>query len=189
MTQTGISRGQAARERLITAAQELFWENGVAATTPRQVLARSGVGHGSLYHHFPTKRALAIAAIQRTSEQALARALAVLNQDRPARERLRAFLTRQRDALAGCRIGRLTADPDVMADAEMREPIRRYFTALVEALATVIAETGVPLTTATARATTVAAVVQGGYVLARAGGDAHALERATSGLMDLLEGD
>ena len=60
-----------ARESLVEAARELYADNGVAATTPRQVLARSGVGQGSLYHHFPSKRDLAVAAVTRTVDRAL----------------------------------------------------------------------------------------------------------------------
>ncbi|AXE39140.1 hypothetical protein KVA01_14800 [Kocuria varians] len=52
------------RERLVAATCELFAERGFTATSPTMVLDRSGVGHGSLYHHFDGKEALALAAIE-----------------------------------------------------------------------------------------------------------------------------
>ena len=53
------------REKLVAATCELFAERGFTATSPTMVLDRSGVGHGSLYHYFDGKEALALAAIER----------------------------------------------------------------------------------------------------------------------------
>ena len=39
------------------------WDRGVEATSPNMLLTRSGVGQGSLYHHFGSKAAWAEAAI------------------------------------------------------------------------------------------------------------------------------
>ncbi|MDK7698950.1 TetR/AcrR family transcriptional regulator [Cutibacterium avidum] len=52
------------REKLVAAACELFAERGFTATSPTMVLDRSGVGHGSLYHYFDGKEALAMTAIK-----------------------------------------------------------------------------------------------------------------------------
>jgi AcrR family transcriptional regulator len=73
-----------ARGRLVAAAQQLFADQGVGATSPRQVLSASGVGQGSLYHHFPTKHDLAVAAVGATVEQALTAAQRELASDAPA---------------------------------------------------------------------------------------------------------
>lgn len=42
------------RRRLVEAAFALHAEQGVAATTMKQIAARAGVGVGTVYHHFPT---------------------------------------------------------------------------------------------------------------------------------------
>jgi AcrR family transcriptional regulator len=60
-----VNRGPAAaaenRAALITAAREIFAEQGVDA--PLSAIAkRAGVGQGSLYRHFPTRGAIAGAA-------------------------------------------------------------------------------------------------------------------------------
>src|SRR5690606_11524570 len=91
------------RARLVAAAQELFWAQGVGATSPRQVLAASGVGQGSLYHHFPTKHDLAAAAVHATTTAALDAARRDLDADGTAVARLVRYLERRRPALAGCR--------------------------------------------------------------------------------------
>jgi AcrR family transcriptional regulator len=53
-----IEKGQATRERLVTAARGLFASQGYEATSVDAVLKAAGVARGSLYHHFPTKEAL-----------------------------------------------------------------------------------------------------------------------------------
>lgn len=47
-----------ARERLLSAAAELFYESGIAATSVDAVLQRAGVSPSTLYAHFAGKDAL-----------------------------------------------------------------------------------------------------------------------------------
>jgi AcrR family transcriptional regulator len=42
------------RRRLVQATFELHAEQGIAATTMKQIAERAGVGTGTVYHHFPT---------------------------------------------------------------------------------------------------------------------------------------
>lgn len=174
-----------ARERLVRAAQGLYAEQGVDATTPREVLERSGVGQGSLYHHFPSKLDLARAALRRTAEESLDTARGTLAGGGSATGRLRAFLGAQRDAIAGCAVGRQTSDPVVMADGELHETLTEYFTGLLDLVTVALWEQGFDEVEASDRAFTVVATVQGGYVLARALGDDTALERALRGARTL----
>jgi AcrR family transcriptional regulator len=46
---------QGAREALIAAARELFMERDYDRVSTEEILARSKVSRGALYHHFPTK--------------------------------------------------------------------------------------------------------------------------------------
>ena len=57
-----------ARERAIAAAHELFLEREYDDVSTEQILARSGVSRGALYHHFPTKLDL-FRAVYEASEQ------------------------------------------------------------------------------------------------------------------------
>lgn len=51
------------REQLIDTMSDPMRER-YADTGPRDVRERSGVGQGSMYHHFPTKRELALAGLE-----------------------------------------------------------------------------------------------------------------------------
>ncbi|MDC7802356.1 TetR family transcriptional regulator [Sphingomonas sp. BLCC-B65] len=48
------------KTRLVEAAQELLWERGYAATSPKDILRRADAGQGSMYHHFDGKQELAL---------------------------------------------------------------------------------------------------------------------------------
>lgn len=43
------------KQRLIAAACSLLAERGFEAMSPQMIQQRSGIGHGSMYHHFPGK--------------------------------------------------------------------------------------------------------------------------------------
>jgi AcrR family transcriptional regulator len=64
---------EGAREALVEAAHELFMERDYERVSTEQILERSGVSRGALYHHFPTKldlfRAVYIASEQRVIER------------------------------------------------------------------------------------------------------------------------
>jgi len=179
-------RGHAARELLLSAAQELYAAHGVAATTPRQVIELSGVGQGSLYHHFPSKVDLAAEALHRTTTQTLGAASEILGTGLPARGRIESYLRKDRDATAGCRVGRLTADPVVMSHDDLREPVGDYFTDLIQLVAAAFMDDGTPPDGAVNRATAAVAVIQGGFVLSRATGDAGQMQRAVEGFIALM---
>ncbi|AKK25779.1 TetR/AcrR family transcriptional regulator [Mycobacterium sp. EPa45] len=49
---------QDARERLVAVATELFGERGYHQTSTEEIVRRSGLTRGSLYHHFADKAAL-----------------------------------------------------------------------------------------------------------------------------------
>jgi AcrR family transcriptional regulator len=176
-------------ERLIESTRELLWERGYVGTSPKAIQQRAGAGQGSMYHHFSGKPHLALAAIRRTAEELRAKAEELLSGPGTALERITAYLHREREVLRGCPVGRLTQDPDVMADPELRRPVDETFAWLRARLAEVIAKDGSvaspdPVTTAA----TVVAVLQGGYVLARAAGSAEPFDQAVDGVIMLLGG-
>lgn len=51
------------KQKLVAAMCGLLAERGFEATSPTMVLQRSGIGHGSLYHHYRGKEDLALDAI------------------------------------------------------------------------------------------------------------------------------
>lgn len=181
----------ATRERLVSTAQELLWERGYVGTSPRAILDRAGVGQGSMYHHFTGKSELAQAAIRRTAEEMKESAEECLSGPGTAYDRVAAYLTRERQVLRGCPIGRMTQDRDVVQDPELRRPLDEMFGWLRGRIVEVLTEgqrrgelaAGLD---PVALAATVAAVVQGGYVLARAADDAAPFDAAVRGALSLL---
>ena len=43
------------RYRLVQSAQQLLWERGYVAMSPKAIQERSGAAQGCLYHHFKGK--------------------------------------------------------------------------------------------------------------------------------------
>ncbi|HEX8224616.1 MAG TPA: TetR/AcrR family transcriptional regulator [Allosphingosinicella sp.] len=56
--------GKDTRGRIIEAAMELFWLKGYGSTSIADILSRSQVNSGSLYHFFPGKQDLLIAVLE-----------------------------------------------------------------------------------------------------------------------------
>ena len=179
------------RERLVESTRELLWERGYVGTSPKAIQARSGAGQGSMYHHFSGKQDLALAAIERDAADLVTRAEADLGGPGTVTERITRYLHRQREVLRGCPVGRLTMDPDVMADPRLRRPVEDAFAAVRRRLAGVLDEGRAngeldQAIDAEAVAAALIAVLQGGYVLARAAGSEDACTLAVRGVLELL---
>ena len=48
------------RDRILASARELFFSKGLDETSIAEICKHSGVSNGSLFHHFPTKEAIAL---------------------------------------------------------------------------------------------------------------------------------
>ncbi|MEV6976088.1 TetR/AcrR family transcriptional regulator [Kitasatospora sp. NPDC093806] len=181
----------ATQDRLIESTQELLWERGYVGTSPKAIQQRSGVGQGSMYHHFDGKPDLAAAALRRSAEQMRAVAEADLAGPGTAYDRVARYLHRRRDVLRGCRIGRMAQDPEVVADPRLRAPVEETFDWLRGRLAELLAEGRAagelrPIGDPADLAAAVVAVVQGGYVLARAADSTEPFDQAVRGALALL---
>jgi TetR/AcrR family transcriptional repressor of nem operon len=183
------------REHLVAAAKELLWERGYEATSPRAILERSGAGQGSLYHHFASKADLAATALQEVADEMRQSIYPVLHNDKPALERIRDYLLMPREELRGCRIGRMTQE-QVIAQDNLRDPVVAYFAYVEQELAEVLGQAQQEGTVSenvntSDLAATLIAIIQGGYVLARAFQDPRRMHQAIHGaltLIDSLEG-
>lgn len=71
------ARGVATRRRLLFTAERAFSIEGYETTSMHQIADAAGVGVGTLYHHFPDKRALLLALIDDWGDRELAREAAV----------------------------------------------------------------------------------------------------------------
>jgi TetR/AcrR family transcriptional regulator, transcriptional repressor for nem operon len=175
----------------LESTRELLWERGYVGTSPRAIQERAGAGQGSMYHHFTGKPELARAAINRTAEELRRGVDAQLSGPGSALERITAYLRRERDVLKVCPIGRLIQDSGVVADPELRGPVGDTLAWLQVRLARTLEEARAggeldPTLDVEATAAAMVAVLQGGYVLARAAGSAAAFDHAVEGLLGLL---
>jgi TetR/AcrR family transcriptional repressor of nem operon len=179
------------RARLLTAAQELIWERGVAATSPAMLLQRSGAGQGSLYHFFDGKAGWAAEAITAVAAELRAEADDALAGEPAGLAAIARYLKRPRNAVLGCRLGRLAFDPEVIADDRLRTPIAGYFAhlrrLLIRAVRDAVRQGELPGSTdPSGLAEALAAVVQGAYVTGRVSDDEAAMRRATKAMRALL---
>ncbi|MDT7725082.1 MAG: TetR/AcrR family transcriptional regulator, transcriptional repressor for nem operon [Actinomycetota bacterium] len=177
-------------DRLIESTRELLWERGYVGTSPKMIQQRAGAGQGSMYHHFAGKPDLALAAMRRTADEMRVKAEALFAEPGTAVERITAYLRRERDVLRGCPVGGLTQDPEVVDSPELRAPVDETFEWLRGRLAEVIAEGQehgeLPHLDPADTAATIVAVLQGGYVLARAAGSVEPFDQAITGILALL---
>ena len=159
--------------------------------SPRDILNASGAGQGSLYHHFAGKKAIALEALSEVSAEMQAELERVFDQGVAPLDRLRRYLSTDRQGLRGCRLGRL-ANESALADASLRDPLDRYFRLALhfveQALRDSVAEGTLRKSVDTGRvAAAIVASVQGGFVLSRALGDSTVANDATAGALALLD--
>ncbi len=179
------------KEKIVEFASRMFWHAGYSTTSPRQIMRASEVGQGSFYHHFPTKSDLGQVAIQRNAREVLTAASEMLRGDAPGLDRLCAYLLAQREVLAGCRAGGFTYDAGVMQVPELHRLLSDAFAQLQKLVEAVVADAQRDgslrddLDPAEVAAMVVA-VVQGGYVSARATGDPATFDHAVHGAVTLL---
>ncbi len=188
---SSVTDTSTSRQRLVTAMAELLWEKGYAATSPRDVMSATGVGQGSFYHHFSGKHDLAVEAIRANGAAALAGDPAPSSQD-SALTQIEERLLRPRPGTKGCRVGRMTQDPKVVEDPEMLDIIAGAFDTMRDRWETLVSSAvdrrELPADTdVRALCDALAAVIQGGYVLARARGSQEPMDSAIRGMVALLD--
>ena len=181
-----------AKERLIKNMQDLLWERGYIGTSPKSVQERAAVGQGSMYHHFSGKEELAVEAIKRTSDELISRMESVVLNEKTALDKIKAYLLFERDVLKGCRIGRLTQDPDIINSEELRKPVGEALQHIVNIIDQILEEGRKnnefdKSINTHAVATMIIAVLQGGYVIARGENSVAPFEDAIHGAIELLE--
>ncbi len=178
------------RDDILRAAKELLWERGYEATSPRDIMDRSGAGQGSLYHHFDGKLALALVALQAIADEEIAEIDKIFAVEKRPRRKIEDYLSRERQALRGCRMARLAYE-GAMEDERFRAPIaeclQRIEDHLRDALAQMRSEGSVPIALESEKlAATFLAVVEGGFILARVFWNEQKMRDALDGARDLL---
>lgn len=179
-----------AKNKLIQATKKLLWQQGYESTSPRDIQREAGAGQGSFYHHFGSKSELASVALQEVSDELIEAFDRILAEAEQPSEQLRAYLICKRDVLKGCKLGRLSHEASI-SDPLLREPIARYFEYVEARLQDVIRASQAAGTLSEhlrpeELATTLLAIVQGGYVLSRVQQSRTPMKRAIAGALSLL---
>ena len=178
------------RDQLVEATKELLWEVGYEAMSPRDIQVRSAAKPGSLYHHFPSKLAIAKAALDEAAAEEIARLEEVFSTEIPPLEAIRRYLLLEREAFRGCRLGRLVHEASIEHE-ELRRPVTAYFDAVRNHIARCLSEAqsegtfGATLNPENL-AVSLTALIQGGYVLARTFNDEALMRQAAEGVLALI---
>jgi TetR/AcrR family transcriptional repressor of nem operon len=108
------------RARLVDAASQLFYQQGVEKTALADIALAAGVPQGNVYYYFKTKDELVEAVIEVVAQD-LQKQFALLSKHRSPKGRLKALvrsLTDQRELVAryGCQMGSLCSELDKRAN-------------------------------------------------------------------------
>lgn len=177
------------RQRIVEAAMELFWLKGYGSTSIADILSRSQVNSGSLYHFFPGKQDLLIAVLEayRDGIGPMLLAPAWEGVDDPV-ERVFALLGSYRRALVetectyGCPIGSLALELHD-ADPIVRRHLADNFTGWVDAVETCFEDASprfAPGTDTRGLAEMALHIMEGGVMQARTYRDIAFFDRAVA---------
>lgn len=178
------------RDQLVEATKELLWEVGYEAMSPRDIQTRSAAKPGSLYHHFPSKLAVATEALETATAEEIARLDEIFSVGVPPLEAIRSYILLERDVFRGCRLGRLVHEASIEIDG-LRQPVAAYFNALRDHIARSLVQaqsegTFKACIEPEALAVSLTALIQGGYVLARTFQDQALMRQAQQGALALI---
>jgi len=118
MRRTQAERRETTRAALLDAARELFAERGVTETSRDDIAERAGVTRGALYHHFPSKNAVAVAVIEAFDEELADRVVAAAARGTDPFDRLRRAARAYIDACAEPDVARLLLEAPVVLTAD-----------------------------------------------------------------------
>ena len=128
------------RQRIESAAVEVFAERGYDAATLAEVASAAGIARSVLYDHFPDKRRLYLHVLSTENTAMLAQVADGITGAGDGRDRMRAtiaaYLGYARDRPAG---RRLLVDPVPSGDAELDQVIRGYRDARAQVVTTLLA--------------------------------------------------
>jgi AcrR family transcriptional regulator len=183
--------GRDTRGRIVQAAMELFWEKGYGSTSIADILSRSQVNSGSLYHYFPGKQDLLVAVLEAYRDGIGPMLLdpAWEGVDDPI-ERIFALLAKYRslivatDCSYGCPIGSLALELHE-PDPAVRERMAENFDAWTAAIRACLDEAADRLPRdldRQAAAEFVLSVMEGGVMQARTHRDVAFFDRAVAQL-------
>ena len=189
-------RGQQTRQRIVAAAAELMFENGVAETTLEDIRAAAGVSGSQVYHYFEDKQALVRAVIDFQADAVLDAQDDHLNHldTMPGLRAWRDFIVdhqRRLGCRGGCPIGALgaeVAETDDTARQAAARALRRWEGRIRDGLQIMHARGDLPAATDPEQlALATLAALQGGLLMAQLERDTRPLEAALDTMLDRIQ--
>jgi TetR/AcrR family transcriptional repressor of nem operon len=185
-------------EAAVESAMRVFWRKGYGATTPQDLVDELGIGKGSLYNAFGSKRALFERSLRRYGETQAARLPDILEGPGPVKDRVRAALELllETDLADPGRQGCFavnTATELASSDVEARDEVRRMFARTEGAFLAALEEGQRAGEIDAARdvralASLLLNTVVGMRVLAKTADERAQLERVVDAILDALQG-
>jgi AcrR family transcriptional regulator len=155
MTETASTRVEAAprgvrmsrderRAQLLTAATDVFVNNGYHATVMDDIAERAGVSKPVLYQHFPSKLELYLALMERHTDELVRRVQGAIEETCDNRQRVRNAVGAYFDFVEGDdEAFRLVFESDLCNQPPVQALVGRMYTACVQAVAqAVVADAG-----------------------------------------------
>jgi TetR/AcrR family transcriptional repressor of nem operon len=186
-------KGQETRRRIVSAAADLIFEQGVAHTTIEDVRAAAEVSSSQLYHYFDDKPALVRAVIEHQADTIVAGQETF---DLSSLDGLRAWRDwviehqRKLSCSGGCPIGSLgseLAETDPEARADVADGFKRWEAAIQSGLREMHARGRLtPDTDPDTLALALLAALQGGLLLTQIERDTKPLEAALDAMLELI---
>ena len=189
-------RGRETRQRIVAAAAELMFDNGVAETTLEDIRAAAGVSGSQVYHYFADKQALVRAVIDHQAAAVLHTQAAHLDHldTVPGLRAWRDLLVEHQRTLqcrGGCPLGTLGAEVAEIDDAARMAVARgfsRWEARIRDGLQAMHARGDLPAHTDPADlALATLAALQGGLLLAQVQRDTRPLEVALDAMLDRIQ--
>jgi TetR/AcrR family transcriptional repressor of nem operon len=121
-------------DRAIHRATEVFWKKGYSNASLRDLLVAMGIGEGSFYNTFKSKKHLYLECLKHYNDTVMRRRLAALLSGASAKEGIRAFFTTVLDELDDPRTPRIclfgkSLSGDVLAERELKRYVVEEMTA------------------------------------------------------------
>ena len=186
-------KGQETRQRIVDAAADLIFEQGVTHTTIEDVRAAADVSSSQLYHYFDDKPSLVRAVIEHQADAIVGGQetfdLSTLKGRRAWRDWV---IEHQRDlnCTGGCPIGSLgseLAETDPEARAQVSDGFKRWEITIRDGLRKMQAQGRfTPDTDPDTLALALLAALQGGLLLTQIQRDTKPLEAALDAMLDLI---
>jgi AcrR family transcriptional regulator len=187
-------RSEATRQRLVTAARELFAERGYAGVATEQIVQAAGVTRGALYHQFRDKAALFAAVAETVQAEIAQRITAGAQADGPVdpMAALHAGVGRFLEACADPLVERilLLDGPAVLGWQPWRDLADRYGLGLLQHALQAAIDAGAitPQPVAPLAHVLIGALDECALYIARADDPPAAREQVTAILQQLLDG-